>query len=49
MKATQTKLTQLGGLATLDVVPGEGHVIQRLAGGRELFDLLDSLRQNQST
>lgn len=48
MKAAQTRLTELGGSATLDVVSGEGHVIQRLAGGRELFDLLDSLRSNQS-
>ena len=48
MKAAQIKLTQLGGSATLDVVSGEGHVIQRLGGGRELFDWLDSLRPNQS-
>lgn len=48
MTATQARLTQLGGSATLDVVSGEGHVIQRLVGGRDLFDLLDSLRPNQS-
>ncbi|MCB0163569.1 MAG: hypothetical protein KDI79_05035 [Anaerolineae bacterium] len=48
MKAAQIKLTELGGSATLEVVSGEGHVIQRLAGGQELFDLLDSLRPNQS-
>ena len=48
MKAAQVRLTQLGGTSALDIVAGEGHVIQRLAGGRELFDLLDSLRQNQS-
>jgi dipeptidyl aminopeptidase/acylaminoacyl peptidase len=37
------RLLALGGNVALTVVPNEGHVIRSLTG-RELFDLLDSLR-----
>jgi pimeloyl-ACP methyl ester carboxylesterase len=37
------RLRELGGDVELTVVPNEGHVIRSLTG-RELFDLLDSLR-----
>ena len=41
MEATAESLTDLGGTVLLEVVPGEGHVIQSLTGA-QLFDLLES-------
>lgn len=41
MEATAETLTNLGGTVSLEIVPGEGHVIQSLTGA-ELFDLLES-------
>lgn len=43
MKATEQRLSELGGTVTLEIKAGEGHVIRSLSGG-ELFDLLDSFR-----
>jgi pimeloyl-ACP methyl ester carboxylesterase len=42
MEATAERLTELGGQAELEIVPGENHVIQSLSGGVRLFDLLES-------
>ena len=44
MEATEASLTELGGRVSLEVVAGEGHVIESLAGGGSLFDLLESFR-----
>lgn len=44
MAKTESELARLGGNVFLEVVPGEGHVIQSLSGGEELFDLLESYR-----
>ncbi|MFZ0548621.1 MAG: hypothetical protein WAM60_24440, partial [Candidatus Promineifilaceae bacterium] len=44
MTAAEQAMTDLGIAATLEIVPGEGHIIQSLDGGVELFDLLDSFR-----
>jgi pimeloyl-ACP methyl ester carboxylesterase len=41
MEAAAKALTDLGGMASLEIVPGEGHVIQSLTGA-QLFDLLES-------
>jgi predicted esterase len=41
MEATAESLTDLGGTVSLEIVPGEGHVIQSLTGA-QLFDLLES-------
>lgn len=46
MVETEARLIEAGGQASLSVVPGEDHVIQSLGGGRELFDLLDSVRKS---
>lgn len=40
---TQRALTRLGGHATLELAPGEGHIIRSLTGAR-LFDLLEQFR-----
>lgn len=40
---TQRILTGLGGRATLELAPGEGHIIRSLTGAR-LFDLLEQFR-----
>jgi predicted peptidase len=40
---TQRILTGLGGHATLELAPGEGHIIRSLTGAR-LFDLLEQFR-----
>ncbi|HEX9926196.1 MAG TPA: hypothetical protein VGD99_26300 [Anaerolineae bacterium] len=44
MEKTEKELARLGGSVSLEVVPDEGHVIQSLSGGEELFDLLESYR-----
>jgi dipeptidyl aminopeptidase/acylaminoacyl peptidase len=44
MEKTEQELARLGGNVFLKVVPDEGHVIQSLSGGEELFDLLESYR-----
>ncbi len=41
MEAAQAELTRLGGEATLEIVPNEGHVIQSLVGGERLYDWLE--------
>jgi predicted peptidase len=43
MISTEQELSRLNIPATLEIVPGEGHVIQGLSGDR-LFDLLESFR-----
>lgn len=43
MQAAEQALTQLGGQVTLEIVPGEEHVIRSLSGER-LFDLLESFQ-----
>jgi len=40
---TQRALAALGGRATLELAPGEGHIIRSLTGAR-LFDLLEGFR-----
>ncbi|MFQ5399143.1 MAG: hypothetical protein ACE5E7_06040 [Anaerolineae bacterium] len=44
MQAAQTRLAELGGDVFLEIVPGEGHVIQSLQGGERLFDFFESHR-----
>ncbi|MCB0192131.1 MAG: hypothetical protein KDJ65_09315 [Anaerolineae bacterium] len=46
MAASESDLMEAGGQVSFDIVRGEGHVIQSLVGGRELFDLLDSFRSS---
>lgn len=41
MEAAQAELSRLGGEATLEIVPNEGHVIQSLTGGERLYDWLE--------
>jgi predicted esterase len=43
MQTAEQALTELGGQVTLEIMPGEGHVIRSLNGER-LFDLLESFR-----
>jgi predicted esterase len=43
MQTAEQALTELGGHVTLEIMPGEGHVIRSLNGER-LFDLLESFR-----
>lgn len=43
MISTEEELSRLGISATLEIVPGEGHVIQGIGGDR-FFDLLESFR-----
>lgn len=45
MSETEAKLVEAGGQVSYTIVPHEGHVIQGLGGGQELFDLLDSFRK----
>jgi pimeloyl-ACP methyl ester carboxylesterase len=45
MQRAQQELTRLGGQASLEIIPDEGHVIQSLTRGEKLFDLLDSFRR----
>lgn len=44
MQATEEELSRLGGNVSLEIVPGEPHVIRSLVGGEALFDLLESFR-----
>ena len=44
MEATEEALSNFGGQVSLEIVPNEGHVIQSLDGGEELFALLESFR-----
>lgn len=44
MQATEEELSRLGGDVSLEIVPGEPHVIKSLVGGEALFDLLESFR-----
>ena len=44
MEATEAALTKLGGQVSLEITPGEGHVVKSLNGGKKLFDLLESFR-----
>ena len=44
MEATAQALDDQGEQVSLDIVAGEGHVIQSLTGGEALFDLLESFR-----
>lgn len=43
MQATEKELSRLGGTVSLEIVPGEQHVIKSLTG-EKLFDLLESFR-----
>ena len=44
MKATRDEIARLEGHVSLEIIPNEGHVIRSLAGGKRLFELLDSFR-----
>lgn len=44
MEATEAALNSLGGQVELEIVRGEGHVIQSLGGGERLFDFLEENR-----
>lgn len=44
MEATEEALTELGGQVSLEIVPGNGHDIKSLNGGKALFDILESFR-----
>ncbi len=44
MRETAAALKALGGTATLEIVPDEGHFIRTLIGGETLFALLESFR-----
>lgn len=44
MEETEAELSRLGGQVSLEIVPNEGHVIQSLDGGEELFALLEAYR-----
>ncbi|NOH10835.1 MAG: hypothetical protein HND51_04235 [Chloroflexi bacterium] len=45
MQDTETSLNELGGDASLQVMAGEGHVIQSLGDGVALYELLESFRE----
>jgi pimeloyl-ACP methyl ester carboxylesterase len=44
MQETVATLTELGADATLEIFPGEGHIIGALSDGVQIFDELDALR-----
>jgi pimeloyl-ACP methyl ester carboxylesterase len=44
MERTEAALAELGGMVSLTVAAGEGHVIQSLVGGDELFAFLEAAR-----
>ena len=44
MQATKEELRRLGADVSLEIVPGEGHVIQSLGDGARFFDFFDSHR-----
>ncbi len=44
MTATRDTLESLGGTVTLDIRAGEGHIMQSLTDGVDIFDTLDSVR-----
>ncbi len=44
MQQAAQRLEELGGDVILEVIPGEGHVIQTLSGGERLFDILEANR-----
>lgn len=44
MEETLQQLTDLGGDVTLEIMPGEGHVIRGLSDGVRVFDELDAAR-----
>jgi|SRR5688572_23633438 len=44
MQATEEALIELGSQVSLEIVPGNGHDITSLNGGKKLFDLLESFR-----
>jgi pimeloyl-ACP methyl ester carboxylesterase len=44
MQETVAALTGLGADATLEIFPGEGHIISALSDGVQIFDELDALR-----
>lgn len=44
MQETATRLEELGGTVSLEIVPEEGHVIQSLSGGERLFDIMEANR-----
>ncbi len=44
MQATEAALSELGAQVSLEVVPGEGHVIASLGGGQRLFDWLETVK-----
>ncbi|MEE2778471.1 MAG: hypothetical protein VYE73_17100 [Acidobacteriota bacterium] len=44
MRTAETLLQELDGNVELSLFPGEGHTLRRLAGGRALFDFLESTR-----
>ncbi|MGB0385766.1 MAG: hypothetical protein ACPGWR_13180 [Ardenticatenaceae bacterium] len=44
MEQTEEALSALGGQVSLEILPGEGHLIRSLQGGETLFDLLESFR-----
>ena len=41
---TEAALTELDTAVSLEIIAGEGHVIQSLRGGKRLYDLLESFR-----
>lgn len=45
MTETRDRLEELGGTVTLEIREGEGHVMQSLADGVEIFEVLDSARR----
>ncbi|MEM7534808.1 MAG: hypothetical protein AAF639_21705, partial [Chloroflexota bacterium] len=46
MEKTAERLTQLGGQATLVIKEGEGHLIGSLTDGVELYEVLESFRED---
>ena len=44
MEEAEATLTELGGDAVLEIIPGEGHIIGALSDGVRIFDELDAAR-----
>jgi hypothetical protein len=44
MSEARDTLISLGGTVTLDIRPGEGHIMSSLSDGVDIFDFLDSVR-----
>ncbi|MDX1382970.1 MAG: hypothetical protein R3190_04950, partial [Thermoanaerobaculia bacterium] len=46
MRRAEGRLTEIGGDVALEILPGEGHTLGSLAGGRELFRFLEAKRSS---